>query len=318
MVATLDDGQVRFHKPVVYQMEGAERNYVEGRYVLRGAHQVGFEIPVFDPMKTLVIDPTLSYSTYLGGSNYDAGSGIAVDSTGDAYVTGGTSSTDFPTSNPLQPTNHSPDFNNAFVAKIDPTGATLLYSTYLGGGNSDGGSGIAVDGAGNAYVTGSTSSTDFPTSNPLQPTNHGGENAFVAKIDPTGATLLYSTYLGGSVFDASSGIAVDSAGNAYVTGLTSSTDFPTSNPLQPANNDPYFSNAFVTAIDPTGATLLYSTYLVGDGGNSGDWGSGIAVDSAGNAYVTGMASSIENFPTSNPLQPTNHGYGNTFVAKIAP
>jgi hypothetical protein len=233
-----------------------------------------------------------------------------VDGAGNAYVTGQTVSTDFPTSNPLQPTNHGN--YDAFVAALDPTGTTLLYSTYLGGGLNDLGVGIAVDGAGNAYVTGQTLSTDFPTSNPLQPTNYGINDAFVAALDPTGATLLYSTYLGGSLNDEGVGIAVDGAGNAYVTGITASTDFPTSNPLQPTNLGSY--DAFVAAIDRSGATLLYSTYL---GGGNNDWGNGIAVDGAGNAYVTGVTYSTD-FPTSNPLQPTNHGSYDVFVAKIAP
>jgi Beta-propeller repeat len=310
LVATLDDGQVSFHKPVVYQPAGAERNYVDGRYVLKSEHEVGFEIAASDPAKPLVIDPTLSYSTYLGGSDDDEGNGIAVDSAGNAYVTGQTGSTNFPTSNPLQPTNHGG--GDAFVAALDPTGATLLYSTYLGGSGGDAGQGIAVDSAGNAYVTGITSSTDFPMANPWQSTNHGGYDAFVAALDPTGATLLYSTYLGGSNNDRGFGIAVDSAGNAYVTGDTVSTDFPTSNPLQPTNHGGY--DAFVAALDPTGATLLYSTYL---GGSGPDFGYGIAVDSAGNAYVTGQTGST-NFPTSNPLQPTNHGGGDAFVAALDP
>ncbi len=311
LVATLDDGQVCFHKPVVYQPAGTERKYVDGRYVLKGEHEVGFEIAASDPTKPLVIDPTLSYSTYLGGGGDDFGQVIAVDSAGNAYVIGYTRSGDFPTSNPLQPTNRG-NFD-AFVAALDPSGQTLLYSTYLGGSNNDFGLGIAADSAGNAYVTGQTLSTDFPTSNPLQPTNHGGADAFVAALDPTGATLLYSTYLGGSSEDAGDGIAVDSVGNAYVTGYTYSTNFPTtSNPLQPTNHG--FADAFVAALDPTGATLVYSTYL---GGIFNDVGRGIAVDSAGNAYVTGFTASTD-FPTSNPLQPTNHGGLDAFVAALDP
>src|SRR5216684_1928737 len=310
LVATLDDGQVCFHKPMVYQPAGAERTYVDGRYVLKGEHEVGFEIAASDPAKPQVIGPTLSYSTYLGGIRYDDGRGIAVDSAGNAYVTGSTYSTDFPTCNPLQPTNRGG--SDAFVAALDPNGGTLLYSTYLGGSDADFGYGIAMDSVGNAYVTGQTLSTDFPTSNPLQPTNHGGADAFVAALDPTGATLVYSTYLGGIFNDVGRGIAVDSAGNAYVTGFTASTDFPTSNPLQPTNHGGL--DAFVAALDPTGQTLLYSTYL---GGSGGDYAQGIAVDSVGDAYVTGYTGST-NFPTSNPLQPTNHGGADAFVAALDP
>jgi hypothetical protein len=181
------------------------------------------------------LDPTgatLRYSTYLGGSGEETAYGIAVDDAGTAYVTGGTSSTDFPTARPLQPNNRGA---NAFVTVLNPDGATLRYSTYLGGSASEGGSSIAVDSAGAAYVTGGTSSTDFPTMNPLQPTLHGGVDAFVAVLDPSGATLRYATYLGGTANDTGYGIVVDSVGTAYVTGLTASTDFPTASPYQDTN-----------------------------------------------------------------------------------
>ncbi|MGA2966748.1 MAG: SBBP repeat-containing protein [Terriglobales bacterium] len=174
---------------------------------------------------------------------------------------------------------------------IDP----LIYSTYLGGSGTDGGSGIALDSAGNAYVTGSTGSTDFPTMNPLQPTNHSTgmypDNVFVTEINAAGSALVYSTYLGGSGMDFGYGIAVDSADNAYIVGLTQSTDFPTMNPLQPANAGVEYGsrNGFVTKLNSTGSALVYSTYL---GGSSGeDFGVGIAVDGVGDAYVVGHASS---------------------------
>ena len=136
--------------------------------------------------------------------------------------------------NPLQPAFEGIGYD-AFVVKINPAGSALVYSTYFGGSGLDLAHGIAVDSAGNAYVTGITQSTDFPTMNPLQPAYGGGDqDAFVAKINPTGSALVYSTYLGGGENDLGYGIAVDSAGNAYVTGATSSTNFPTMNPLQPA------------------------------------------------------------------------------------
>jgi hypothetical protein len=175
----------------------------------------------------------LVYSTYLGGSSYDYGQGIAVDpSTGDALVTGFTGSTDFPTANPLQPTNTG--YSNTFVARVSADGSALVYSTYLGGSLYDQGNGIAVDpSTDEALVTGYTSSTDFPTANSWQPTNHGGYDAFVARVSPDGSALVYSSYLGGSGDDFALGIAVDpSSGDAFVTGYTASTNFPTANPLQ--------------------------------------------------------------------------------------
>ena len=263
----------------------------------------------------------LVYSTYLGGSGEDSGTGIAVDSAGDAYVNGFTCSTDFPvTPGAFQTTYNSSSCvnlgGNAFVTKLNSTGSALVYSTYLGGSGEDSGTGIAVDSAGDAYVTGSTTSTNFPTMNPLQPANGGGYDAFVIKLNSTGSALVYSTYLGGSGSDSGTGIAVDSAGNAYVTGGTSSTNFPTFDPLQPANGGG--GDAFVSKLNPSGSALVYSTYL---GGSGGDNGFGIAVDSAGNAYVTGITESTD-FPTMNPFQPTygggnSGGIGDAFVSKIA-
>src|SRR5208337_4190756 len=258
------------------------------------------------------LNPTgsaLVYSTYLGGSGIDGGSGIAVDSAGNAYVTGTTLSTDFPTANPLQATNKAAK-GTAFVAVLNPAGSALVYSTYLGGSVQDGGSGIAADSAGNAYVTGTTLSTDFPTANPLQATNKAAKGtAFVAKLNPAGSALVYSTYLGGSVQDGGSGIAADGAGNAYVTGTTDSTDFPTANPLQ-ANCDSCtaaFGAPFVAVLNPTGSAFVYSTYLGGGGGA----GNGIAVDGVGNAYVTGNTGA--DFPIVNPLLPNQ---GGAFVAEL--
>jgi hypothetical protein len=196
----------------------------------------------------------LVYSTYLGGSDYDVGSGIAVDLRGNAYVTGDTSSADFPTRDALQPGfgggTPRPPFgspSDAFVAKLAPTGAALVYSTYLGGSDEDSGSGITVDFRGSAYVTGRTSSADFPTRDPLQSALGGGfADAFVAKLSPNGAALVYSTYLGGNDSDRGEAIAVDFRGGAYVTGGTGSADFPTRNALQPAFGG--LGDAFVTKL----------------------------------------------------------------------
>jgi hypothetical protein len=250
----------------------------------------------------------LVYSTYLGGFENDTGYGIAVDSAGDAFVTGVTASTDFPLKNPLQPA-YGGGMGDAFVTKINPAGSALLYSTYLGGVGNDPGYGIAVDKSGNAYVTGATNSGDFPIKNALQPVAAGYDDAFVAKINPSGSALVYSTYLGGSHSDFGSGIAADSSGNAYVTGFTGSTNFPVKNPLQPAFGGDS-ADAFVAEINPMGSALIYSTYL---GGSRLDYGDGIAVDNSGNAYVTGATAST-NFPLANPFQTKQ---GGAFVSKIA-
>jgi hypothetical protein len=308
LVFDMAEGEVHWHKPVVYQEKDGTRQEITARYVLKDKNRVGFEVADYDLRRPLFIDP-LVYSTYLGGSGTDFGTGIAVDSSGNAYVTGFTQSTNFPTMNPLQAT-YGGGYD-AFVAEINPTGSALVYSTYLGGSGDDFGRGIAVDSSGNAYVIGNTLSTDFPTMNPLQPANAGDGDAFVAQLNPTGSALVYSTYLGGSGYDSGLGIAADSSGNALVTGYTLSINFPTMNPLQPANAGGY--DAFVAQLNPSGSALVYSTYL---GGSGDDLGYGIAVDSSGNAYVTGSTQST-NFPTMNPFQPANAGSGDAFVAKIA-
>lgn len=180
-----------------------------------------------------------------------------------------------------------------------------------GGGNGD--PSIAIDDANNVYVTGTTSSTNFPTMNPLQPNYGGGSyDVFVSKLSAAGNTLLYSTYLGGSSSDGSGGIAVDSAGNAYITGDTYSSNFPVFNPLQPSNGGGGNNDAFVTALNSTGSAYIYSTYL---GGSFSDSASGIAVDALGNAYVTGSTGSSD-FPAANAVQPTYGGSGDAFVSKL--
>ena len=184
---------------------------------------------------------SLLYSTYLGCSSNDFGNDIAVDGSGSAYVTGSTYSTDFPTKNPYQ--TDQPDAD-VFVTKLSPSGNSLVYSTYLGGNSDEGGHGIALDGSGSAYVTGGTGSTDFPTQNPYQ-MDQTGYDAFLAKLSPSGNSLVYSTYLGGSLNDFGLSIALDGSGSAYVTGYTESTDFPTQNPYQ--TNQPRV-DVFVTKL----------------------------------------------------------------------
>ncbi len=254
----------------------------------------------------------LVYSTYLagtGGSNW--GYGIAVDNAGNAYATGYTDSTDFPTRNAFQASIAS-RFSDAFVTKLDASGATLSYSTYLGGTYDEQGYAIAVDSSGNAYVTGYTASRDFPTQNAFQASSPGPWDAFVAKLDASGTALGYSTYLGGTAYERGWGIAVDSLGNAYVAGSTESSDFPSQNAIQASNAGG--SEVFITKLGATGTRLSYSTYL---GGVFGDYGGGIAVDTAGNAYVTGVTYSPD-FPTQDSFQTSYAGLPDAFITKISP
>jgi len=313
LVLSIGSGEVSLHKPVVYQEVDGVRREIQGGYVLKEDNRVGFQVAAYDAGKPLVIDPTLAYSTYLGGSDTDRGFGIAVDSGGNAYVTGLTISTNFPTASPFQAACGAGGCEDAFVTKFNPTGSALVYSTYLGGSGNDRGFGIAVDGGGNAYVAGGTNSTNFPTASPFQAARGGGFDAFVTKLNPTGSALVYSTYLGGSGGTSQGvGIAVDSSGNAYVTGNTNSANFPTASSFQAALSGP--RDAFVTKFNPAGSALVYSTYL---GGSGDDDGGGIAVDSSGNAYVTGNTNSA-NFPTASPFQAAPGGGFDAFVSKLNP
>jgi large repetitive protein len=303
-------GEVRFSKPVAYQEVDGHRKVVEVAYAVCGKGY-GFSVGDYDRTKDLVIDPTLLYSTYLGGGSYDYGRSIAVDSSGNAYVTGNALSGDFPTAGAFQTTNAGG--YDAFVTKINAAGTSLVYSTYLGGSTGDEYSNsIVVDSSGSAYVTGFTNSTDFPiTTGAFQTTNAGSNDVFVTKINAAGNALVYSTYLGGTSIDQSNSIAVDSSGNAYVTGYTQSTDFPTTGAFQTTNAGT--SDAFVTKINAAGTSLVYSTYL---GGTYGESSCSIAVDSSGNAYVTGDTNST-GFPTTpGAYQTTIAGNYDAFVTKI--
>jgi hypothetical protein len=194
-------GDVVEHAPVVYQDTAGGRQTIGGRYVLEGPGRVGFQVDTYDRSRPLTIDPVLSYSTYLGGSKGDYANGIAVDASRNAYVTGFTYSTNFPTTTEAFQTTNKANDQTVFVTKLDANGTALVYSTYLGGTGLSHGSGIAVDGSGNAYITGDTSATDFPTTTgAFLTTKKGTVNAFVTKLNASGTGLLYSTYLGGSVY----------------------------------------------------------------------------------------------------------------------
>jgi hypothetical protein len=311
-------GEVIFHKPLVYQpttndeTPATHKGMIDCKFVLTGAHQVRFQIAAYDRSRPLVIDPTLVYSTYLGGSDVEFAGDIAVDASGNAYVIGGTQSSDFPTtSGAFQKTLNG--FGDVFISKFNAAGSALLYSTYLGGDSGfESGSGIAVDISGNAYVTGSTESSNFPTTaGAFQTTYSGAGDVFVSKLNATGSALLYSTYLGGNDTDVGSDIAVDASGHAYVTGNTVSLNFPiTPGAFQTTFGGTAFfgGDVFVSKLNAAGSALVYSTYL---GGSGDEFGNRIAVDASGHAYVTGATAST-NFPTTPGAFQTTFG-GGTFV-----
>jgi hypothetical protein len=319
-------GKLIHKRPKAYQVVETDSGFKDRKVInvifkrITG-NTYGFEVGKYDKKRQLIIDPVvLAYSTYFGGSLNDGGDSIAVDNSGNAYVTGITESIDFPTQNQYQLYNAGYD---VFVAKIDTTASgagSLVYSTYLGGDDDEEGYGIAVDNGGNAYVVGYTWSTDFPTLNQYQDDGDIGDSsadAFVTKLSSGGDSLLYSTYLGGSSNDQGYAIAPGSGGNVYITGFTNSTNFPTLNQYQDHGDiNDSASDVFVARLDTTqiGAdSLIYSTYL---GGNDSEEGESITVDGSGNAYVVGYTDST-NFPTRNPYQTdTGDSSSDAFITKI--
>lgn len=388
LVLKFRESELRQQKPIVYQHVDDVKREVVANYTIENG-KVGFVIGEYDCSKPLVIDPILVYSTYLGGNGADAGHGITLDSEGSVYVTGSTASTDFPTLNPVQ-ANLNGTRSDVFVTKINAAGNAIVYSTYIGGNVGDGGYGIDVDNAGNAYVTGTTGGTtdanDFPTTeNAFDRNFTAPDESFLFKLNQSGNALVYSTYTGGSIgaevkvnratgeafiagnagarlpttpgafrtacqptpcssssfvtkFNAegsalvystyigpgpANDLAIDAEGNAYITGSTISNAFPiTPGAAQPTcvgcNN--FRSDAFVTKLNATGSALIYSTYL---GGSVDEVGSSIAVDAAQNAYVTGRTESSSGvsvpFPTTaGAFQTTSQGIPDAFVTKVNP
>jgi hypothetical protein len=319
-------GTISQSAPVIYQLVNGARRKVSGGYVLRGRREVGFRVGVYDRGAPLVIDPVLVYSTYFFGA-----AEMAVDSAGAVYVVGTAEITagDLPvTPGAFQTTRRG--FNDAFVAKLDPTGTALSYLTYLGGDTnsagpgtfSDLGNSIAVDAAGNAYVAGITETTDFPvTPGAFQPASGGAYDTFVAKLNPTGSALVYSSYLGGNSTDWSRSIALDAAGSAYVAGGTNSANFPVKNALQPSRKG-NSEDFFLTKVAPDGKSLEYSTYLGGTEYESG-YDARVAVDASGAAYLVGSTYSRDYPVTAVAFQPapkTPDGFssGDAVVSKVAP
>jgi uncharacterized repeat protein (TIGR01451 family) len=300
-------------KPNIYQDIDGERQMVEGHYSLSPRREISFQIGSYDRTRPLVIDPTLVYSTYLGGGGDDSGSSLAIDNSGNVYVTGTTASLNFPTKGPAFANNKG--LADIFVTRIDPTGANIIYSTYVGGSGLDRADGIAVDASGNAFVVGrvDSTSTDFPTTaGSFGPSYRGGDfDGFVLKLNPQGSGLIYSTFLGGEENDSVEGVVVDTAGVAYVTGGTKSNAFPTTgNAYQGQRAGD--TDAFFAKINASGSGLLYSTLL---GGVGTDRGSGVVIDGTGIAYVAGFGGSPD-FPTEDPFQAGFGGSFDAFVAKF--
>jgi len=332
LVLAADNSAVRFHKPVVYQPDGAAaRKPVDGQFKLDKG-QVTFQVASYDRAKPLVIDPVLGYSTYINNTAVDETSaGIAVDSSGNAYVASETDTTDIPTVNPYQANHASVDDSDATVFKLNPSGTALVYATYLGGTGEDSGEAIAVDAAGEAIVVGYTCSLDFPvTAGAFQTTPNpnladcNGTNMFLTKFSASGSSLIGSTYLGGSETDIAYAVALDHSGNVYITGPSFSPDFP----VTPGVLEPTFggsvsagtSDSVVAKLNPTLTSLIYSTYL---GGSSDDWLDAIAVGAEGNVYVAGYTTA-SGFPvTPKAFQTTFVGNGanqayDAVVAKLNP
>ncbi len=315
LVLRLPNGDLRQARPVVYQQVRGRRVAVSGRYALLGHGEVGFIVGRHDTHAPLVIDPVLSYATYLGGgadSSDSAGNAIAVDNAGDAYVTGYTTSTSFPTTTGAYSATNS-GATDAFVTKLNPTG-TILYSTYLGGNDTSAGAGVAVDSAGDAYIAGTTSASDFPTTTgAYSGTAAGSSDAFMTELNASGAAPVYSTLLGGNDVDSAAAIALAGPGKVYVTGSTSSLDFPTTNSYRAADNN---GAVFVAGLNTAASgknSLVYSTLL---GSHGFDTGAGIAVNSAGDAYVTGSTDAT-GFPfTTGAYSTTTSGGSDAFVTEL--
>ncbi len=322
LLVKAEGGEVVLQKPTIYQPKGglerrsADKQVIDGKYILVGTHQIAFQVAAYDHSRPLVIDPTLVYSTYLGGNSWDMANAVAVNASGDAYITGKTFSTNFPTTTGVFQKSIRGRASDVFVTEMNSTGSALIYSTYLGGTDNDEAYGITLDASGDAYVTGWTASSNFPTTTGAWQTASGGgyDDAFVTKLNPTGSALVYSTYLGGSGFDEGHGIAVDTSGDAYVTGLTYSSNFPTTTGSFQVTIGGY-DDAFVTKLNPTGSALIYSTYL---GRSYYDEGRGIAVDALGNAYVTGVTSSSNFWATPSAFQTKSGGGFDAFVSKLNP
>ncbi len=320
-----EHGDITQNKPFTYQVANGLRQEIESSFVLEKSATrnpqsafVKFSLGNYDSSKPLVIDPTvnlanLSFSTYLGGSDEEIGEDIAVDSAGQVYLTGYTQSTSFPvTPGSFDTTRNSS--RDVFVTKLNATGSALIYSTFIGGIGVGSSNSIVIDISGNVYLTGNTNLSNFPTtSGGFDTTYNSGGDVFVTKLNATGSSLIYSTFIGGSSLDLGDSIALDTSGNVYLTGNTNSSTFPTT---AGAFDTTYNGggDVFVTKLNVNGSALLYSTFI---GGSSSDSGDSIALDTSGNVYLTGSTAS-STFPTTAGAFDTtyNGGSSDVFVTKL--
>jgi len=302
--------------PVCHQIVAGKKVEIGAAFRIDGGGVVRFRLEDFDPHVELVIDPEVQYSSFLGGGSVDRANGIAVDGNGYAYVTGSTTTSNFPVTAGAYDTSYN-SLGDVFVAKFNYPGTGLVYSTFIGGSAEDCADGIVVDSGGKATVTGRTGSTNFPTTSGAFDRTHGGGNdIFVTTLNAAGSALVYSTFLGGSADDEGTGVAVDSSGNAYISGKTESANYPTTpGAFDTSYNGSPYQDAVLSKIDSSGATLVYSTYL---GGSQDDAGYGLDVDSGGSAYVTGETGS-SNFPvTAGAYDTTKNSAKDVFAAKLNP
>ena len=315
LVISTPAGIMTHSAPYCYQVVDGNIVEVSSSYVLLGQDQVGFAIGEYDPDLDLIIDPVLmKYGLYFRGFGMESANGVAVDSNKNAYVIGTTFSAPYDV--PAGSTGSNAGGTDVIVVKINPDGTLPRYITYLGGKGDDAGYGIRVDSAGNAYLTGTTNSTNFPVVNPLQPQLAGKNDAFITKLSPNGTPLIFSTYVGGTKDDYGYAIALDSANNVYTTGYTESPQFPiftTSAQHRTARNG--LADAYAIKVRSDGQELLYSEYI---GGRVSETGYGIAVDTKGDAYITGETYSYKEFPTINAYDSTFNGYSDIFITKVAP
>ena len=303
-------GTLTIKAPVAYQDIGGARRFVASGFDMDDDGVVRIHVGDYDTAKALVIDPIVSYATYVGGSNYEQATAIAVDGAGNAYITGYTQSTDFPLVNAYDRSLGRKGDVDVFVSKLNAAGTALVWSTYIGGASIDRAVGVAVDANGSVYVTGSTSGADFPTTVNAWQKGITGGGGFVAKLAPAGNALVYSAYLTGSN---PSAIAVDSAGNAFVTGSATRSFVTTPGALQTTSASVSGSTAFLLKVNAAGTAPVFATFL---GGSGGEDATSLAVDNAGNAYVGGWTTSAD-FPVRNAYQASKRSAKDGFVAKIA-